>query len=133
MLIMCGRLKQTRRSIASSGQLHKPPFLQFFDPKKETIIQSDASMDGHGCTLIQDEKPVCYASRALTETESPYSNIERELLSAMWSLEHLNHYIEGNHVVLQTDHKPLVTMDETNSHSITKNTTFTPTNESLQR
>ena len=58
------------------------PILQFFDPKKETIIQSDASMNGLGCTLIQDEKPVCYASRALTETESRYSNIERELLAA---------------------------------------------------
>ena len=88
----------------------KAPILQFFDPKKETIIQSDASMNGLGCTLIQDEKPVCYASRALTETESRYSNIERELLAAMWSLEHFNHYIEGNHVVLQTDHKPLVSI-----------------------
>ena len=86
------------------------PILQFFDPKKETIIQSDESVNGLGCTLIQDEKPVCYASRALTGTESRYSNIERELLAAMWSLEHCNHYIEGNHVVLQTDHKPLVSV-----------------------
>ena len=84
--------------------------LQFFDPKKETIIQSDVSINGLGCILIQDEKPVCYASHALTETESRYSNIERELLAAMWSLEHFNHYIEGTHVVLQTDHKPLVTI-----------------------
>ena len=28
----------------------------------------------------------------------------------MWSLEHFNHYIEGNHVVLQTDHKSLVSI-----------------------
>ena len=59
------------------------PILQFFDPQKETIIPLDASMNGLGCTLIQDEKPVCYDSRGLTETESQYSNIERELLSAM--------------------------------------------------
>ena len=86
------------------------PILQFLYPKKETIIQSDASMNGFGCTLIQDEKPVCYASCALTKTESRYSNIERELLAAMWSLEHIYHYIECNHVVLQTDHKPLVSI-----------------------
>ena len=67
-------------------------------------------MNGLGCTLIQDEKPVYYASRALTETESRYSNIERFLLAAMWSSEHFNHYIEGNHVVLQTDHKALVSI-----------------------
>ena len=86
------------------------PILQSFDPKKETIIQSDASMNALGCTLIHDEKPVCYASRALTETESRYSNIGRELLAAMWYLEHFNHYIEENHAVLQTYHKPLVSI-----------------------
>ena len=85
------------------------PIVQFFDPKKETIIQSVTSMNGLGCTLIQDEKPVCYASRALITTESRYSNIERELLAAMWSLEHFNPYTEDNHVV-QTYHKPLVSI-----------------------
>ena len=28
----------------------------------------------------------------------------------MWFSEHFNHYIEGNHVVLQTDHKPFVSI-----------------------
>ena len=28
----------------------------------------------------------------------------------MWSSEHFNHYIEGNHVVLQTDHKQFVSI-----------------------
>ena len=82
------------------------PVLSYFDPKKDTIIQSDASLNGLGCALIQDEKPVCYASRSLTNAETRYSKIEQERLAAMWSLEHCNHYIEGSHVVLQTDHKP---------------------------
>ena len=57
--------------------------------------------------LIQDGKPVCYASRSLTETESRYSNIERELLAACWSLEKFNHYVFGKKVIIETDHKPL--------------------------
>ena len=57
-------------------------YLKLFDPKKVTLIQSDASMNGLGYTLIQDEKLVCYAYRALTETEFRYSNIESELLVA---------------------------------------------------
>ena len=67
-------------------------------------------MNDLGCALIQDDKPVCYACRALTEAESRYSNIELELLAAMWSLEHFNHYIEGSNVTLQTDHKPPVSI-----------------------
>ena len=54
------------------------PILKFFDPKSDTIIQSDASMNGLGCTFIHAETPVWYASHALIETESRYSNIDRQ-------------------------------------------------------
>ena len=63
------------------------PVLSYYNPEKENLIQSDASLKGIGCVLMQDGKPVCYASRSLSETESRYSNIERELLAACWSLE----------------------------------------------
>ena len=82
------------------------PILSYFDLKKDTIIQSDEILNRLSCSLIQDEKPVCYASRYLTNAETRYSNIERELLADMWTLEHLNYNIEGSHVVLQTDHNP---------------------------
>ena len=55
---------------------------------------------------MQDSRPVCYASWSLTETESCYSNIERELLAACWSLEKFNCYVFGRKVVIETDHKP---------------------------
>ena len=83
------------------------PVLAYYDPEKENLIQSDASLKGIGCVLTQEGKPVCYASRSLTETESRYSNIERELLATCWSLEKLNHYVFGKKVVIETDHKPL--------------------------
>ena len=56
---------------------------------------------------MQDGRPVCHASRSLIETESRYSNIERELLAACWSLEKFNHYVFGKKVIIETDHKPL--------------------------
>ena len=54
--------------------------LTYFDPMKETILQVDASMKGLGAALKQDRKPVAFASKALTDVESRYANIERELL-----------------------------------------------------
>ena len=60
--------------------------LAYFDRSKASTIQSDASKKGLGAVLIQDDKPV-YASRALTETEQSYSNIERELLSVVLLLK----------------------------------------------
>ena len=87
--------------------ISKPPTLSYYNPEAESVIQSDASMSGLGCVLMQDNKPVIYASRSLTDAEKRYSNIERELLAASWSLEKLHHYVYGKKVTIETDHKPL--------------------------
>ena len=52
------------------------PILTYFDKNKEHIIQTDASKTGLGAVLLQEGQPVVYASRALTDTEQRYSNIE---------------------------------------------------------
>ena len=46
-------------------------------------------------------------SRALTETEQGYSNIERELLAIAFALGRLNHYTFGRTITVQSDHQPL--------------------------
>ena len=84
--------------------------LTYFDRSKANTIQSEASKKGLGAVLIQDDKPVIYASRALTETEQSYSNIERELLSVIFALERFHHYVYGYTAMVQTDHKPLVSV-----------------------
>ena len=61
--------------------------LRYFDPKAETVIQTDASLKGLDAVLLQQGQPVCYASKALTDTEQRYSNIESEALGLVWGLE----------------------------------------------
>ena len=83
------------------------PVLAYYDPEKDNVIQSDASKRGIGCVLMQEGKPVSYASRSLSDTESRYSNIERELLTTCWCLDRFNHYVSGKQVLIETDHKLL--------------------------
>ena len=83
------------------------PVLAYFDKTKKNTIQRDASKKGLGATLLQESKPVMYVSRALTETEQRYSNIERELLAIVFALERLNHYTFGRTLTVQSDHQPL--------------------------
>ena len=66
------------------------PVLAYFDKTKKHTIQCDASLKGLGAVLLQELKPVMYVSRALTETEKRYSNIERELLAIVFALQRLN-------------------------------------------
>ena len=62
---------------ALKSELIKPTILQYYDVKKPVVLTYDASQSGLGAVMIQEEKPVAYASRALTETEIRYSQIEK--------------------------------------------------------
>ena len=44
----------------------------YYDESKPVTVQCDASQSGLGAVLLQDGLPDCYASRALTPTESQY-------------------------------------------------------------
>ena len=83
------------------------PVLAYLDKTKKHTIQCDASKKGLGAVLLQESKPVMYMSRALTETEQRYLNIERELLAIVFALERLNHYTFGRTITVQSDHQPL--------------------------
>ena len=56
--------------------------------------------------LLRDGQPVCYASKALTETEKRYSNIERETHGVVWCLERFHYSIYGKRCIVHTDHEP---------------------------
>ena len=64
--------------------------MAYFDTHKDTYITVDASPVGISAILSQrspgneDDKVVCYASRALTKVEQRYSQTEREALAIVW-------------------------------------------------
>ena len=64
-------------------------------------------MKGLGAVLLQEGKSVIYVSRTLTSAEERYSNIERELLGVVFTMERLHNYVFDEPVRVQTDHKPL--------------------------
>ena len=87
--------------------LTKTPILAFFDPKKEVVIQCDASKDGIGACLLQDGRPIAYASRAMLPAETRYAQIEKELLAIVYSMDKFSQYVYGRTVTVHSDHKPL--------------------------
>jgi hypothetical protein len=83
------------------------PVLAYYDPKKELVIQCDASSKGLGAVLLQEGKPLSYASRALSTTECEYAQIEKECLAIVFSLERFHQYTFGRKTIIHSDHKPL--------------------------
>ena len=81
--------------------------LNYFDSTKEVVLQVDASTNGLGAALIQEGKPVAFASKSLTDVETRYANIEREMLAVVYGCERFHTYLFGRPVIVHTDHKPL--------------------------
>ena len=74
------------------------------------MIQVDSSKHGIGAVLLQEGRPIEYASRALTPSERNWAQIEKEALSVLYGLERFDQYTYGRPVKAENDHKPLVSI-----------------------
>ena len=81
--------------------------LSYYDQDKSLVIQCDASKTGLGTVLMQEGKPIAYASRALTPTECQYAQLEKEMLAITFSLTKFHQYTFGRHTHIISDHKPI--------------------------
>ena len=84
-----------------------PRSITYYDVNKPLELEVDASMKGLGACLTQNGKPVAFASKTLTPTQSNYSNIEREMLAVVQGVERFHTYLYGRAFTIVTDHKPL--------------------------
>jgi len=55
------------------------PVLAYYKPKQEVTMQCDSSSYAISAVLLQKGKVIEYASRAMTEAEMNYAQIEKEL------------------------------------------------------
>ena len=84
--------------------------LAYYNPRKTTVLQTYMSIRGLGVCLLQDERPVYFASKALTEAHRGYVVIKLECLAVAWVMEKFHHFLYANHFILETDQKPLETI-----------------------
>ena len=102
----------TEAFVKLKDEISSPHVLALYDVEAKTKISADASAHGLGAVLLQQHqeiwRPVAFASRALSEAETRYAQIEKEALALTWALEKFSEYVLGKTVVLKTDHKPLV-------------------------
>ena len=85
--------------------------LRYYDRKLPVTVQADASLRGLGACLIQkhngEDQPIAFASKSLTDAETRYANIERELLAIVFACQRFSTYLLGRSFVAESDHKPL--------------------------
>ena len=83
------------------------PVLAHYQPKLPLSVQVDASQHALGAALMQEGKPVAYASHTLSDAEQRYAQVEKECLAMVYGLERFDQFTFGRQVTKNSDHKPL--------------------------
>jgi hypothetical protein len=87
--------------------LTSAPVLTQPDVSKPSEVFCDASGTGLGCMLMQENRVIAYASRALRPHEKNYPTHDLELVAVVHALKLWRHYLMGNRCNIYTDHKSL--------------------------
>ena len=91
-------------------EISKNITLPYYNPKGSMILHTDTLNKGLGAVLLQNSKPVMFASKALTGGERNYQNFECECLATIWGMEKFHYFLYGKEFTLETDQKPLVSI-----------------------
>ncbi len=115
--------EETKKALTS------PPVLAMFDPKRPTMLQTDAARTrGLGYGLLQKDSQdnwrlVEANSRFITDTESRYAMVELELLAVQWAMKKCHNYLFGlPRFELVVDHQPLVSILDKQTLDCVQNT-----------
>ena len=88
-------------------EISSTPILAYYNPKEQTVLQPDASIKGLSACLLQDGRPVYFASKALAETKMGYVAIRIESPAVVRAMEKFHYFLFASHFILETDQKLL--------------------------
>ncbi|KAJ9567114.1 hypothetical protein OSB04_003080 [Centaurea solstitialis] len=88
-------------------KLCNAPILTLPEGTDNFVVYCDASHQGLGCVLMQNEKVIAYASRQLKVHEKSYTTHDLELGVVVFALKIWRHYLYGTKCTIFTDHKSL--------------------------
>ena len=89
------------------GRLTSAPVLALPNGRDGFVVYSDASRQGLGCVLMQNDRVIAYASRQLKKHEQNYPTHDLELAAIVFALKIWRHYLYGVPCRIFTDHKSL--------------------------
>ena len=93
--------ERAKEMCSEDALLYYPNFNRRFD------IHTDSSQYQMGAVISQDNKPVAYWSKTLTDTQKKYPTTDQELLAIVECLKAYRQMLYGQLITVHTDHKNL--------------------------
>lgn len=103
--------EELKKQLVDFVVLNQPVLDQNFE------LRTDASGVGCGAVLVQNGKPVAFASKRFSEADTKKCTTERELLAVIWAVNKFHHFLAAKEFVLKTDHEAIKWLR--NKHNIT--------------
>ena len=79
---------------------------------------TDVSKCGLVAAFMQNNRPLVFASKILTDVETRYANIGCKCLSVVLGLEKFHTYIYGCQITVYNDYKPLEMIQKKPIHAV---------------
>lgn len=93
--------KNLKTALTTTPTLAMPDFSIPF------VIQTDASGEGIGAVLSQNDRPIAFMSRTLGVSKQSWSTYAREMLAIVIAIRVWRPYIIGRRFIIQTDQRSL--------------------------
>ena len=85
--------------------------LRYCDPEEQIRMSVYANSLGIGAVLLQGWQPIAYVSKAITQTEKNYAQIEKNMLAMVFGCTRFHKPVYGYHnAIAESDHKPSETI-----------------------
>ena len=93
------------------------PVLAIPDFAKTFVLETDASDQGLGATLMQEGHPIAYLSKPLCKKNQALSTYEKECMAILMAVDKWRPYLQHQEFVIRTDHKSLLYLTEQRVHT----------------
>ena len=90
-----------KKIMSSCSVLALPVFSQSF------VLECDASGEGIGAVLMQNNHPIAFESKKLKDYEHYYSIYDKEMLAILHAPTKFKQYLVGGRFKVKTDHNSL--------------------------
>lgn len=93
------------------------PVLALPDFSQPFVVEADARDSGIGAVLMQNDRPIAFLSKALSETHKSLSIYEKEFLALIMAVERWRQYLRRQQFTIRTDHKSRHFLEDQTLHS----------------
>ena len=99
--------RETTAFEALKQQLCTAPILSLPDFEETFVVETDASSEGIGAVLMQNNRPICYFSRKLGPRMRVAATYQKELFAIVEAVYKWRQYLLGRRFIIRTDHQSL--------------------------